>query len=85
MELKSPRVNMAIDRDKAAAVGLDATQIATTLSDAFGQQWVSTIYGARTQYRVLLELDPQYQERPESLKKISFRTAGGSLVPSNRW
>ena len=81
MELKSPRVNMAIDRDKAAAVGLDATQIATTLSDAFSQQWVSTIYSAQTQYRVLLELDPQYQERPESLKKISFRTAGGNLVP----
>jgi HAE1 family hydrophobic/amphiphilic exporter-1 len=81
MELNSPRVNMTIDRDKAAAVGLNATQITQTLSDGFGQQWVSTIYGARTQYRVLLELDPKYQERPESLTKISFSTPQGQLVP----
>ena len=81
MELKSPRVNMTIDRDKAAAVGLNATQITQTLSDGFGQRLVGTIYGARTQFRVLLELDPKYQERPESLKKISFRTPQGGLVP----
>jgi hydrophobe/amphiphile efflux-1 (HAE1) family protein len=81
MELVSPRVNMTINRDKAAVVGVDATQITDTLADGFGQQWVSTIYGAMTQYRVLLELDPQYQERPESLKKISFKTPSGRIVP----
>ena len=81
MEMKSPRVNMTINRDKAAAIGLNATQITQTLSNGFGQQLVGTIYGDRTQYRVLLELDPKYQERPESLKKISFRTPQGSLVP----
>src|SRR5436190_279685 len=81
MELKSPRVDRTIDRDKAAAVGLNATQITQTLSDGFGQRLVGTIYGARTQFRVLLELDPKYQERPESLKRISFRTPQGGLVP----
>jgi len=81
MELRSPRVNLVIDRDKSAAVGLNATQIENALSDGFGQKWTSTIYGARTQYRVLLELDPQYQERADSLKKISFRTPAGALVP----
>ena len=81
MEIKSPRVNMTINRDKAAAIGLDATQITDTLSNGFGQQLVGTIYGDRTQYRVLLELDPKYQERPESLKKISFRAPQGALVP----
>ena len=81
MEIKSPRVNMTINRDKAAAIGLNATQITQTLSNGFGQQLAGTIYGDRTQYRVLLELDPKYQERPESLKKISFRTPQGALVP----
>jgi HAE1 family hydrophobic/amphiphilic exporter-1 len=81
MELKSPRVDLDIDRDKAAAVGLDATQIENALADGFGQQWVSTIYGPRTQYQVLLELDPRYQERAESLKKVSFRTPTGTIVP----
>jgi hydrophobic/amphiphilic exporter-1 (mainly G- bacteria), HAE1 family len=81
MELKSPRVNLDIDRDKAAAVGLNAAQITQTLAEGFGPLWVSTIYGDRAQYQVLLELDPKYQERPESLKKISFRTQAGTLVP----
>ena len=81
MELKSPRVNMNIDRDKAAAVGLNAAQITDSLSNGFAQQWVSTIYGKQTQYRVLLELDPRYQERADSLKKVSFKTPRGSLVP----
>jgi hydrophobic/amphiphilic exporter-1 (mainly G- bacteria), HAE1 family len=81
MDLKSPRVNMTIDRDKAAALGLNATQITSTLSSGFGQQLVGTIYGERTQFRVLLEIDPKYQERPESLKRISFRTPSGGLVP----
>jgi hydrophobic/amphiphilic exporter-1 (mainly G- bacteria), HAE1 family len=81
MEIKSPRVNMTINRDKAAAIGLNATQITQTLSNGFSQQLAGTIYGDRTQYRVVLELDPKYQERPESLKKISFRTPQGALVP----
>src|SRR6185295_15819586 len=81
MDLKSPRVSMTIDRDKAAALGLSATQITSTLSDGFGQRLVGTIYGEKTQFRVLLEIDPKYQERPESLKRISFRTPSGGLVP----
>src|SRR5262249_43408024 len=56
MEMKSPRVDLRINRDKAAALGLNATQIENTLSTGFGSTWVSTIYGAASQYRVLLEL-----------------------------
>jgi HAE1 family hydrophobic/amphiphilic exporter-1 len=81
MELKSPRVNMVINRDKAAAVGLNATQIEDVLSDSFGQKLAGTIYGGRSQFRVVLELAPQYQERTDSLKKISFRAPSGALVP----
>jgi HAE1 family hydrophobic/amphiphilic exporter-1 len=59
MELKSPRVNMVIDRDKAAVVGLNAMQIENVLSDGFGQKLAGTIYGERSQHRVVLELDPR--------------------------
>jgi HAE1 family hydrophobic/amphiphilic exporter-1 len=81
MEMKSPRVNMSIDRDKAAAFGINAADITDSLSNGFAQQWVSTIYGTQNQYRVLLELDPSYQERAESLKKMSFKTSQGNVVP----
>jgi hydrophobic/amphiphilic exporter-1 (mainly G- bacteria), HAE1 family len=81
MEMKSPRINLVIDRDKAAATGLNATTIQNSLYDALGPKWSSTIYGPVTQYRVLLELDPKYQGASESLEKVAFRTPSGNLVP----
>jgi len=81
MQMKSPRVNLSIDRDMAAAVGVNASDIESALYDGFGPQWSSTIYGAKAQYKVLLELDPRYQEHADSLRKIAFKTPTGALVP----
>src|SRR5262245_45106419 len=81
MEMRSPRVNLVIDRDKAAAVGLNASDIQSALYDGLGPQWSSTIYGPTSQYRVLLELDPRYQRQVDSLEKIAFKTSTGALVP----
>jgi HAE1 family hydrophobic/amphiphilic exporter-1 len=81
LEIRSPKVNLVIDRDKAAAVGLNATQITNVLSTGFGPKWSSTIYGDTTQYRVLIELDPKYQQYADSLDKLSFKTPRGALVP----
>ncbi len=81
LQMKSPRVNMVIDRDTAAAVGLNASDIEGALYDGFGPQWASTIYGPSAQYKVLLELDPRYQEHADSLEKIAFKTSSGTLIP----
>jgi len=81
MEMKSPRINLVIDRDKAATVGLNATIIQNSLYDALGPKWSSTIYGNTAQYRVLVELDPKYQGAADSLQKVAFRTNAGALVP----
>src|SRR5262245_55634489 len=80
-EIQDVSNNLEIDRDKAAAVGLNATQIENALSAGFGPKWSSTIYGDTTQYRVLLELDPKYQQYADSLDLLSFKTARGSLIP----
>jgi hydrophobic/amphiphilic exporter-1 (mainly G- bacteria), HAE1 family len=81
LESRSPRVDLLIDRDKAAAVGLNASTIANSLSDALGPRWATTLYGQRSQYRVLLELDPQYQQQTDSLRKVAFKTPSGNMVP----
>jgi HAE1 family hydrophobic/amphiphilic exporter-1 len=81
MEMKSPRINLVLNRDKSAMVGLNATTIQNALYDALGPKWSTTIYGATAQYRVLVELDPKYQAAAESLQKVAFRTPSGSLVP----
>jgi HAE1 family hydrophobic/amphiphilic exporter-1 len=81
LELKSPRVTLKIDRDKAAALGLDATQIENVVYSGYGPRWSSTIYGPMTQYRVLLEVDPKYQSQTDALEHLTFKTNTGSLVP----
>jgi HAE1 family hydrophobic/amphiphilic exporter-1 len=81
MEMKSPRINLVINRDKAAMVGLNATSIQNALYDALGPKWSTTIYGNTAQYRVLVELDPKYQSAADSLEKLAFRAPTGDLVP----
>ena len=81
MQMKSPRVDLVIDRDQAAALGLNASTIEAALYDGFGPQWSSTIYGPTAQYKVLLELDPKDQEEADSLEKIAFKAPNGMLVP----
>jgi HAE1 family hydrophobic/amphiphilic exporter-1 len=81
MEMKSPRVDLVVDRDQAAAVGLTANDIEASLYDGLGPEWSSTIYGSKSQYKVLLELDPKDQEQVDSLSLINFKTSTGALVP----
>ncbi len=81
IEMKSPRVNLVINRDKAASLQLDATRIESTLYDGFGPRWSSTIYGAKAQYKVLLELDPIYQASADALHTMAFKTPQGAVVP----
>jgi HAE1 family hydrophobic/amphiphilic exporter-1 len=81
MEMKSPRVDLVIDRDKTAAVNLNVSQVETALYDGFGPKWSSTIYGPRAQYKVLVELDPKYQQQADSLQKVSFKASSGAVVP----
>ncbi len=71
--------NVTIDRDAAAQLGVTVSQIDNTLYDAFGQRQVSTIYVARNQYHVIMEVAPRYWQNPETLKDIYISTSGGSV------
>src|SRR4029077_1072999 len=61
---------LVIDRDTASRLGVLPAAIDNTLYDAFGQRQVSTIYTQLNQYHVILEVDPQFQQNPDSLKNI---------------
>ena len=63
-QLSSPRVNVEIDRDKAAALQLNAQQIESALYQGFGPSWISTIYTPIAQNHVLLEVDPRSRTTP---------------------
>ena len=81
LQIRNPTIQITIDRDRAAALNVDWNNIANMLYDAFGPQLVSTIYGTNNQYRVLLEVLPQYQRQENSLKLLYLKSTTGQLVP----
>jgi HAE1 family hydrophobic/amphiphilic exporter-1 len=84
LAVDNPQVNLVIDRDKAAALQVSADQIENALYDAYGPRWVSTIYAAANEYKVLLELEPRYQQDPGALSLLYFKSSmSGQLIPMN--
>jgi len=81
LELRNPQVDVRIRRDAAASFGLTPQHILSTLNNAFSGREVTTIYGAADEYRVLLELDPAYQQSIDALGTLNIKTPSGALVP----
>jgi HAE1 family hydrophobic/amphiphilic exporter-1 len=81
LAITSPEVNVNLDRDKAASLQIDANAVESAFYDAYGQHWVSTIYAAVNEYKVLLELQPQYQADPRALSLLYFKSSAGTLIP----
>ena len=77
----SPVVALDIDRDKLATLGLTYGQVEDALQSAFSARQVSTIYGSTNQYQVILEVAPEFQNKPETLSHLYVRSSGGKLIP----
>ncbi|MHB8068442.1 MAG: MdtB/MuxB family multidrug efflux RND transporter permease subunit [Desulfobaccales bacterium] len=75
------QVFMTIDRATASRLGITPQLIDDTLYDAFGQRQVSTIFTQLNQYRVVLEVKPDFQQKPHKLEDIYIRSASGGKVP----
>lgn len=79
--LKKPILNVKIDREKAAAMRLTAEQIETALASAYSTRFISNIYTPSNLYQVIMEAQPEYQDRPEALSMLYVRSGNGRLVP----
>ena len=77
----APHVSVTVDRAAASRLGLSAALIDNTLYDAFGQRQVATIYTATSQYKVVLEVQPQFQQDPNALSSIYVSAPNGAQVP----
>ncbi len=70
-----------IDRATAARLGITTASIDSALYNAFGQRLVSTIYTQASQYRVVLEVKPEYKLGPQALNDIYVTATGNVQVP----
>jgi len=70
LQIAAPQVNVEIDRDKAAALGVTPQQIENGLYDAYGERQASTIYADVAEYWVVFEVQPQFQRDPDALGQL---------------
>ncbi|HYV84596.1 MAG TPA: efflux RND transporter permease subunit [Patescibacteria group bacterium] len=81
LQLKNPQIEIDLARDKAAALGVTAEQIEDALFNAYGARQISTIYSPNNEYKVILQLLPEYQANPAALSLLYIRSSSGQLVP----
>ena len=75
------QANLVIDRVTASRFGITPQMIDDTLYDSFGQRQISIMFTQLNQYRVVMEVTPDWQRRPSDLENIYIRSAGGGQVP----
>ncbi len=75
------QLDVKIDRDAAARLGVKITDIDNALNNSFSQRQISTIYAQRNQYQVILEVDPRLQRDPSDLEHIYVPSGSGAQVP----
>jgi multidrug efflux pump len=79
--VSSQQITLEVDREAARQLGIEMATVTQALNNAFGQRQVSTIYNAMNQYRVVMEVAPQFAQGPEALDQVYVVTATGSRVP----
>ncbi|MBP6339250.1 MAG: efflux RND transporter permease subunit [Vitreoscilla sp.] len=75
------QATLAVDRDKAALLGVQMADMRSALYSAFGERQVSTIYGAANSFQVLMEAAAADRQFEDAFGKIHLRSKAGTLVP----
>jgi multidrug efflux pump len=81
LQLNGRQVFVDIDRTAAGRYGISVADIDAVLYDALGQRIISTIFTQSNQYRVILEVKPEFRDGPESLGHLYVSAPGGAQVP----
>jgi HAE1 family hydrophobic/amphiphilic exporter-1 len=81
LELRNPEIQVRIQRERAASLGITSQQVELALFNAFGGRSVSTLYGTADQYDVRLEIDRKYQSDINAMENIFIQGPGGAMVP----
>jgi hydrophobe/amphiphile efflux-1 (HAE1) family protein len=81
----SPTLMIDIDRDAAARLGVNVALVQQTLSDAYGQPYVTQLYAPLNTYHVVIEVEPRFQQDLASLTQLYVHGSGTAMVPINQF
>ena len=80
-EAGTQQVSLRIDREAARRLGVDMQMVSQVLNSSFSQRQVATLYDSLNQYRVIMELEPQYTSDPAVLNQVQVIGSDGAQVP----
>jgi HAE1 family hydrophobic/amphiphilic exporter-1 len=81
LQIKNPQVNVDLDREQIAALGLSVDQVESALTSAYGTRQVSQIFAPNDEYQVIMQVAPRYQQDPAALSMLYVQGPGGKLIP----
>ena len=81
LQIKTPQLDVLLDREQIAALGLTVDQVQNALNSAYGQRQVSQIFAPNDEYQVMMQVEDKYQRDPAALSMLSVTTPEGKLVP----
>jgi hydrophobe/amphiphile efflux-1 (HAE1) family protein len=81
----SPTLMIDIDRDAASRLGINITAIQQTLSDAYGQAYVTQIYAPLNTYHVVIEVEPRFQQDITALSQLYVHGTGTAMIPVSQF
>jgi hydrophobic/amphiphilic exporter-1 (mainly G- bacteria), HAE1 family len=81
LQVKNPQVQIDLNREKIATLGLTVNQVETALYNAYGTRQVSQIFAPNNQYQVIMQVAPEFQRDPSALSMLYIRSANGGLIP----
>ncbi|MEF3697044.1 efflux RND transporter permease subunit [Desulfolutivibrio sp.] len=75
MQINGPQIFVDIDRDKAKTLGVTAQSLETALMTAYAARQVTNLYATTDTYKVIVEVQPEFQRRPDLMNKLYVRTS----------
>lgn len=81
LRMNTPQLEVDVDREKLALLGIDVSVVGRTLESALGGRKVTKYKEGAEQYDVMVQVDPQKRSQPRDLENIYVRSAFGEMVP----
>ena len=81
LQIRNPELNVQLDREQIAALGLTVDQVESALTSAYGSRQISQIFAPNDEYQVIMQVAPEYQRNPAALSMLYVQAPGGKLVP----
>ena len=75
------QTRVVIDRDTASRLGITPQMVDDALYDAFGQRQITILFTQLTQYRVVLEVKPEFRMKPDDVQNVYVRSLQAGKVP----